>query len=41
MSNNLVKDMSEFAKLVEVPTLEELNFVGELYYPQLMLATRK
>ena len=29
MSNNMVKDMGEFMKLAEVPTLEDLNFVGE------------
>ena len=29
MSNNLVKDWSEFMKLLEVITLEELNFVGK------------
>ncbi|KAK3877599.1 hypothetical protein Pcinc_017679 [Petrolisthes cinctipes] len=28
MSNNLVKDWVEFLKLLEVTTLEELNFVG-------------
>ncbi|XP_071512222.1 dynein axonemal light chain 1-like [Panulirus ornatus] len=28
MSNNLVKDWAEFLKLLELPTLEELNFVG-------------
>lgn len=28
MSNNRVKDMAEFEKLVELPCLEELHFVG-------------
>ncbi|XP_042205370.1 dynein axonemal light chain 1-like isoform X2 [Homarus americanus] len=28
MSNNMVKDWTEFMKLTEVSTLEELNFVG-------------
>lgn len=30
MSNNLVKDWSEFNKLQELPCLEELLFVGKL-----------
>ena len=34
MANNSVKEWAEFMKISEVPTLEELNFVGKEFSSQ-------